>query len=374
MATPIRRPATFGGVVNPFLRGNNSAAIGGDMNEQLMPQPVPNPLAGAPMRRVPTAIEPMQGLGPMGAPQVAAASAMPMPQGQPGGGFMSGLKGGLNDFLGGDASLAMAAGLLGGGSTSQAIGRGFGNALQTRSKPPSGADIQAFQFAKTPEGGGFQGSFVDFMKVGSTGEFGLTPVPYVREDGSVGYGVTTKSGQFKPLDVPGEGIMSPYRRRLDESSGGEAGKAKGGAEATYNSMISKMPGLEQVVSSLDKLAETATYTSAGQIRDQLRLETGQEPTQSAIDRATYISMVNNQILPLLRDTFGSQFTEREGATLRETLGDPNLQPEAKKAVLKSFIEQKRRDVKAVAQQAGIDTPVPGALDPAIEDLVRTYGG
>jgi hypothetical protein len=57
------------------------------------------------------------------------ASAMPMP-GAPQGGFMGGLKGGLNDFLGSDASLAMAAGLLGGGSTSQAIGRGFAGAGQ----------------------------------------------------------------------------------------------------------------------------------------------------------------------------------------------------------------------------------------------------
>jgi hypothetical protein len=48
-----------------------------------------------------------------------------------------------------------------------------------------------------------------------------------------------------------------------------------------------------------------------------------------------------------------------------TLGDPDKSPQEKQAVLKAFIEQKRRDIEALARQSGVDapayTPPPDAL-------------
>jgi hypothetical protein len=70
------------------------------------------------------------------------------------------------------------------------------------------------------------------------------------------------------------------------------------------------------------------------------------PRQSAVDRAAYVSMIDNQILPLLRDTFGAQFTEREGNTLRKTLGDANSTPEEKAAQLDAFIRQKQMSIES----------------------------
>lgn len=131
-----------------------------------------------------------------------------------------------------------------------------------------------------------------------------------------------------------------------------AGKDEGEARATYASMQSKMPGLETVVSDLDRLAEQATYTTGGRVYDTVRKEMGAEPRAAAVARTQYISTVSNQILPLLRDTFGAQFTAREGDTLMATLGDPNVTPAEKQAVLKTFIEQKRRDVEALANRTG----------------------
>jgi hypothetical protein len=84
------------------------------------------------------------------------------------------------------------------------------------------------------------------------------------------------------------------------------------------------------------------------------------PRESAVARTKYIAIVDNQILPLLRDTFGSQFTEREGASLKVTMGDPNLSPTQKQAVLKTFIEQKQRDIEAQAEQAGQAAAPAGA--------------
>jgi hypothetical protein len=139
-----------------------------------------------------------------------------------------------------------------------------------------------------------------------------------------------------------------------------AGKGEGEARVTLASMQSKLPGLETVVSELDKLAETATYTGGGQLLDLGRKEIGMQPRQAAVDRANYISKVSNQILPLLRDTFGAQFTAREGDTLMATLGDPDKTPAEKQVVLKSFIEQKRRDIEALARQTGQEQS--GAVD------------
>lgn len=119
---------------------------------------------------------------------------------------------------------------------------------------------------------------------------------------------------------------------------------------SYRSMTSKLPELEATVDKLSELGKNATYTKAGQALDFVRKELGYAPRQSAIDRKEYISIVDNQILPLLRDTFGAQFTEREGNTLKQTLGDVNATPEEKDAVLRSFIRQKINSVESQARK------------------------
>lgn len=138
---------------NPFLPPElmNPQPIGAQPG--MMQPPVPPTLASAP-RKVPTTVEPMpQSFG------ASAAPAMPMPApGQSGGGFM----GGVNDFLGSDASLAFASGLLSGGPTGQAVGQGFANAFNARQKaaPATTDDLREYAFAKQQ---GYNGSFVDFM-------------------------------------------------------------------------------------------------------------------------------------------------------------------------------------------------------------------
>lgn len=114
----------------------------------------------------------------------------------------------------------------------------------------------------------------------------------------------------------------------------------------YNNMMSKMPELEDTVNQLNELGKTATYTTAGRLVDAFRKEAKLPARQSAIDRAEYVAMIDNQILPLLRDTFGAQFTEREGNTLRKTLGDANATPEEKAAQLNAFIRQKRKSIES----------------------------
>lgn len=131
-------------------------------------------------------------------------------------------------------------------------------------------------------------------------------------------------------------------KKADETTG----KNYAADMETYRSMTSKLPALEETVGKLNDLSQTATYTTIGQLYDLLRKEFNRPPRQSAVDRAEYISIVDNQILPLLRDTFGAAFTQKEGESLKNTLGDPNKTPKEKQVTLKSFINQKKNDIES----------------------------
>jgi hypothetical protein len=128
------------------------------------------------------------------------------------------------------------------------------------------------------------------------------------------------------------------------------GKAMGDIGVSLKSQEAKLPNLEKVVGELSELGQKATYTATGRLKDTIRRESGLDVGEGAVAREAYISMVNNQILPLLRDTFGAQFTEREGDSLKATLGSPNVSPKEKEAVLKSFIEQKKRNLEDLQKQ------------------------
>ena len=248
------------------------------------------------------------------------------------------------------------------------------------------SDIKEYEYAKRQ---GFTGGLADWMarKRAGAGEFGMTPIYGTMADGKPGIMQLGKNGtpQMVPLpegfqiardpikvDGPtGTTILDPQTRQQvgfipKDVRGAEVqraeGKSQGEASASYRSMSSKMPGLEKVVGELNKLADEATYTYTGRALDAVRQQAGMEPRESAVARTKYIAMVDNQILPLLRDTFGAQFTVQEGESLRATLGDPNKTPAEKKEVLGAFINQKRRDIEALALQSmgGAGSPRGGA--------------
>ncbi|TDR34332.1 hypothetical protein [Aquamicrobium defluvii] len=181
------------------------------------------------------------------------------------------------------------------------------------------------------------------------------------ENGNLIYVQPTKDGRAVQTQTPeGYRPVSPYDKALGASSGAAVGKGQGEAMVSYRSMMSKLPGLEATIGELNKLADEATYTNAGQLYDYGRTQLGYEPRDAAVARTKYIATVDNQILPLLRDTFGAQFTVEEGKALRATLGDPNKTPKEKKEVLDAFIAQKRRDVEALALQS-MGSPSQGSL-------------
>jgi hypothetical protein len=173
----------------------------------------------------------------------------------------------------------------------------------------------------------------------------------------------TGTDYVRPDAVTGQTVGAPtiakdnFTPAFDTALGTGEGKTAAETQASLDSLNSKIPGLKQVVSELGDLAEKATYTTAGRLWDDVVRETGNMPSEGALARTKYIAMVDNQVLPLLRDTFGAAFTVKEGETLRATLGDPNKSPAEKKLVLEAFIEQKIRDVEALQSRVA---PAAGA--------------
>ena len=91
-------------------------------------------------------------------------------------------------------------------------------------------------------------------------------------------------------------------------------------------------------------------------------------------------MIDNQVLPLLKATFGAAFTVSEGDKLSATLGDINLSPDEKDAALDAFIEQKmvEVDVTRGKVQRADQRNAPAAVAPSgkaetDEELMKRYG-
>jgi hypothetical protein len=161
------------------------------------------------------------------------------------------------------------------------------------------------------------------------------------------------TGVQAPLPVRAVPTQSYYPKDVaGEASQKVVGKEDGEAKANLAVMRGKLPGLKVVVEQLGKIGDVAAYTKAGQLLDYGRSQANLPPRPEAIARTKYIAMVDNQILPLLRETFGAQFTVKEGESLRTTLGDPEKSPQEKRAVLNAFIEQKARNIEALELQVG----------------------
>jgi hypothetical protein len=143
---------------------------------------------------------------------------------------------------------------------------------------------------------------------------------------------------------------------LGSGEGSAQASSSAAASSELREMERTMPGLITVVDQLYDLSNTATYTQAGVLRDRARAQLGLAASEGAVARAEYIAIVDNQVLPLLRQTFGAAFTAKEGETLRATLGDANKTPEEKRAVLRAFIAQKERDLASRRDPAA--TPAP----------------
>ena len=147
-----------------------------------------------------------------------------------------------------------------------------------------------------------------------------------------------------------------------------AAASKGESLSEYRRAKAALPGIHETVAKLKTLSEVATYTMTGRAFNEMAKQMGFGSTEGATARSTMESIVDNQVLPLLRDTFGAAFTAAEGDRLRNSLLDPNGSPDQKKATLDAFLDQKMRNLEAKETELGIQQPKAQSID----DLVNKY--
>lgn len=115
-------------------------------------------------------------------------------------------------------------------------------------------------------------------------------------------------------------------------------------------MEASLPGVKEAVSQLIELSNVATSTLGGKAFDFLVKESGFGSTKGADARAKLVAIVDNQVLPLLKETFGSAFTVQEGENLKASLVDPNASPSQKREQLDAFLAQKERNIRTKKTQ------------------------
>lgn len=154
-----------------------------------------------------------------------------------------------------------------------------------------------------------------------------------------------------------EGISDFAYKKQQE----EIGKRRGETINIVNSLGAKLPQLLNTVNRLSTESNKATYTKAGKGYDWLMKEGLGKATEGAESRTKYESIVSNEILPILRDTFGAQFTQKEGESLKATLGDPDKTPPEKEAILQAFIDSKIGSLNSMGIELGI-----GEINPSLK--------
>ena len=168
-------------------------------------------------------------------------------------------------------------------------------------------------------------------------------------------GYAEAKGGIKYAETTG-GNQSDLQYKPQITTANKIAERRGEAQGNLNYDTAALPQLEATVAQLSDLGKKATYTIAGRIRDRTVREAGLGATDGAVAREAYANTVRNQVLPLLRQTFGAQFTKAEGDKLEETLGDINKTPQEKDAALQAFIQQKKAAIgtnqRMVGQQPG----------------------
>lgn len=168
--------------------------------------------------------------------------------------------------------------------------------------------------------------------------------------------------------------LSP-EQRPEYLAGKEVAKKEGAetgrVETELQDLEANYPELVSMTQDLSEFAEDATYRLAGQGVDIAAKEVLGVTTPGAKARASYESTLRNQVLPLLRQTFGAAFTAEEGKRLESTLGDPNATPPAKQAALEAFMKSQRGKIRTSYRRLGKD--VPGMFREGGDDLERRLG-
>lgn len=189
--------------------------------------------------------------------------------------------------------------------------------------------------------GGATGTLLNRMNAGTTDAQALKDTYFGKVN--AGKGLEKDPATGKVINTPGYNEAAGNTENVKQREQ-EKGKRLGEEEGNLNVNVAMLPQLEKTVASLKEIGKDATYTLGGQLVDIGSRQLGLGETKGAVAREKYMTTVRDQVLPMLRQTFGAAFTKAEGDGLLETMGDPDKGPEAKNAALDALINQKKNDI------------------------------
>lgn len=250
----------------------------------------------------------------------------------------------------------------------QAIGKGdfnYANAMGSQLEAlanPQGAKTAAIRaFEATAAAAGLKPGMPEYIQAAKV-ELGIVPragesaAERIAKDKELSAQVAASEAQ-KAGAVEGakQEQQLKYKPKIAEAVriAEDSAKSRGETLTALQRSQAALPGLEEAVGDLRELAKIATSTFGGKLFDQAVKQTGFGATKGATARTKFIAIVNNQVLPLLRETFGAAFTAQEGESLKATMGDPDASPEEKMAQLDAFIAQKKRDIETKERELGM---------------------
>lgn len=203
------------------------------------------------------------------------------------------------------------------------------------------------------EGGGSGSKYIqDAYKI--MDETGLPfEKAYAVARNGVGQGRYVENGEVTMFPQYGE---SKETEEFLKARGKEKGEGAGVDELEYERFMAQIPSLINVSQKLYKLADAATYTKIGKFSNAFRRQLGVDVGDAAEARAKYENMVRTEVMPLLRPTFGAQFTLKEGEWMMDTLGNFDLSSEEKKAQIEARIQGWINHADYLARKAKKEPP------------------
>ena len=205
--------------------------------------------------------------------------------------------------------------------------------------------------------------YQEFMRLGGVGPSSFNAID-----------LAARAAGFAPISEGGDGSYEEFVRTggaADRAAAVVEGTAEGELTVQVQALERGMPVLQEFVQELRAVGDAAEYRYVDTVAANLARQQGEPLSEGAIARGRYTAMVDNQILPLLKVTFGAAFTAVEGERLRATLGDESLSPAEKNAQLDAFIEAKEREIRALGGEVPDEAPeTPALVQPETTQRLR----
>jgi len=204
-------------------------------------------------------------------------------------------------------------------------------------------------------------AFLSGVAQKADGSFGLVEVAIDGEFADVqGVTASQKADQAADIERAKAQAKAEVKIATEPEIAKQVAQAKktGGGESddiqTLKNLEANMPAMIELADNLKELGAVASSTIGERGFDAVTRELGFGVGEGGDARAKFIAVIDNELLPLLKATFGAAFTFQEGQQLKATLGDPNLSPSEKNAQLDAYLEAKFRQANTLRRKLGID--------------------